>query len=217
LWSAEIPMLTDYRFQHVALNADEDVFAVGYVQNLVDPAGRMDPSDLLAVKLRHQDGAVDWMRQLGTPGHDLAGGIGVDGTGDLLIGGMANGGSSDTPTGDPLAAKLFGATGEVAWVSRIVTPDFEFINGAAMDNHGNLALAGDHQAMSGQEKTDAFVVKLDGPDVAWTETFGSPEADYAASVACDRDGNPVVAGYVGGDVASDGWRAGAFIAKVVRR
>jgi Ca2+-binding RTX toxin-like protein len=98
--------------------------------------------------------------------------------------------------------------GSLLWVGAVQGPQYESAADIAVDENGNVYLAGSFSgdpdfdpdpavihSLTNAGKTDAFVLKFkpDG-DLVWARSFGGPENDYPYDVEDDRFGHTWVAG-----------------------
>jgi hypothetical protein len=142
-----------------------------------------------------------WTREFGSPNPDWAFGVAVDGSGNIIAVGAADGplpgqtsiGYEDTfvrkysPEGLELWTRQFGSTGSCRAF------------GVAVDGSGNIIVVGRTEgALPGQTNLgtyDVFVRKYgrDGAEL-WTRQFGTTWPDLATAVAVDASGDILVAG-----------------------
>lgn len=102
--------------------------------------------DAFVARLNPANGALGWNTFLGGPGLDQGLGIAVDGSGSVYLAG-----SSDAPWGSPVrkysalddafAAKL-DASGGIVWTTFLGGAMYDFASGIAVDEGGNVYVAG---------------------------------------------------------------------------
>jgi uncharacterized protein DUF1996 len=109
-------------------------------------------------------GALDWTRQLGSPGDDAAAAVAVEGN-DVYVAGSANGallGETALGETDAFAARYL-KNGAPVWSTEFGTNDFDQVYGAAV-NGTSLYVAGTtHGVFEGQTNAgdrDVFVTRL---------------------------------------------------------
>jgi hypothetical protein len=167
-----------------------------------------------------------WSTYLGSIGADIANGVAVDGSGNVLVAGQTassagwisggfdttyNGGSSDA-----FVAKL-NASGQPLWSTYLGGNGTDAAYGIAVDSSGNVLVTGQTASsgwVSGGFNTtyggsnDAFVVKLSASGQhLWSTYLGGASNDQGCGIAVDGSGNVLVTG----QTASSGWVSGGFI------
>jgi hypothetical protein len=166
----------------VALDASGDVFAAGSL-SILNTA-----RDVIILKLDGATGAELWRHVITATTNDsnYVTTIAVDGSGDLVVGGVFVNTSS--------IMKLAGATGTVTWTQAITGGNASEI---ALDGGGDLFVAGSASSTTG---TDFAVFRFAGSTGAelWRYTTSGTSAynsyDGAAGVALDSAGDVVAAG-----------------------
>jgi len=141
-----------------------------------------------------------WSKLVGTPLQDCAGGVAVDPSGNMVIGGATLGslGGQSAGTFDVFAGK-YDPSGNELWLAQRGTIDIEYgwdnvntgvAGGVATDPFGNVYVVGRTDgALDGNAnlgKFDFFVVKF-GPSGQWlwTKQDGTANDDNARAVATD--------------------------------
>ncbi|MDB5386553.1 MAG: hypothetical protein JWM11_2199, partial [Planctomycetaceae bacterium] len=155
-------------------------------------------------------GAVMWVTTYGgTLGEENARDVAVDSSGNVYVTGEFGGtvvfsGNSRTSAGnlDIVALKL-NNSGNLVWVQTIGGTSSEFGQGIAVDNSGNLYVAGTFQGtvnFGGTNKSaislDGFLLKLSTSNgsVTWVQQFGGSNDESATHVAIDNSGNVYTTG-----------------------
>lgn len=173
-------------------------------------------TDAFVTKL-NSSGVVQWARGYGSSQDDWSHGVGVDGNGNVFVGGgfrgtMAVGSTSLTSAGDndlwiaklsstgvPQWAKSFGGTGD---------ENGGWSQGLAVDSAGNAYLSGQINSsftVNGVSYNtagalDAVVAKIDASgNWQWLATGGSTAMDHVYGVAVDGVGNVYVTGQYSGN------------------
>ena len=147
------------------------------------------------VRLAGATGAELWRYEVtGTAGSGAAGGVHVDGAGDVLVGlALTNTGSGV----DAGAAKLAGATGVEVWRYELPGPlamDSDFPAGSTVDAAGDVILLSE---IGAQQYDDAVTVtKVDGGTGAelWRTSVpgGACGAfEFASDITVDASGDPI--------------------------
>lgn len=150
-------------------------------------------------------------RQFGTTVTDVAHGLAVDGSGNIVVTGEVGYGLPGQPwAGDYDAfVRKFDSTGKESWTRQFGTTGSDLCKSVAVDSSGNVIVAGSTAGtLPGQTRTgdrDAFVRKYDtsGKEL-WTRQFGTGKVGIllaltgAYRVAVDGSGNIFVAGDTNG-------------------
>lgn len=190
----------------VAAGADGSVFVVGEARAAMPGTIALGEMDVFLVKLGAEDGVPDWYRQFGTDDGDYAGGVSVDGAGNVIVAGS----TYDVMAGDDNAGhfdifvRAYSPAGAVLWTQQFGSDKQDSARAVATDADGGIFVVGATRgAMPGNpvaEKWDTFVGKLetDGT-IAWIRQFDSDGGDDEASgVAVDGAGNVVFSGVTTG-------------------
>ena len=135
-------------------------------------------------------GNVQWTRQFGTSGADVAKGIAVNATSVYVAGDLQN-----SAGGTDAFIRKYDSAGNVQW-----TRQFGLVataSGITSDPMGNVYVVGQSVlALPGQSvagSTDVFVRKYNSAgNELWTRQFGTPGTDAAKGIAADATGVYVV-------------------------
>jgi len=149
-----------------------------------------------------RDGKHLWTRQFGTPGWDPVYGVAVDATGVYLAGGT-EGNLQGTSQGESDGfVRKYDHDGNRLWTRQFGTPEWDAVEGVAVDATGVYAAGPTHGSLQGANRGsyDGFVRKY-GHDEnrLWTRQFGTPEWDAVGGVAVDATG-VYAAGYTEGSL-----------------
>ena len=163
-----------------------------------------DAADAFVAKLDPK-GRLLWNTFLGGEGPDIAGGIAVDGSGNVYAGGF----SFDT-WGAPVHAYSEGfdayvakldSNGRLVWNTFMGGSGTDVGVGLAVDGSGNLYVSGLSQDTWGAPvgaytgDSDAYVAKLDSSGaLLWNTFLGGSLYDQAGGIAVDGSGNALVVG-----------------------
>jgi hypothetical protein len=160
-------------------------------------------------------GMVVWARSYGGGDFDLAHTVAVDGSGNVVVGGVFRGTmtvGSDTlqSTGpgdsDAWLAKLDPA-GTVLWTKDWGDGQLDVLHHVDFDTGGSVLAAGNFSGafdfgggLLTADATDMFVVELDddGGHV-WSRSFGGGASIQPLTMVVDGDGNVFIGGYFDGD------------------
>lgn len=161
---------------------------------------------------------------IGTPGEDTAGGVAIDGVGNVYLALAAEGsvnGQEHLGEKDVVLVK-FGLDGETLWTQQFGTVSTERAYGIALDIEGSVYITGYTRGdmdgnHAGNETDDAFVARFssDG-ELDWVVQFGDPvQADRSYGLAIGANGAVYVTGYTKGEL--EGPNAGdkdVFVARL---
>ncbi|MGZ6059329.1 MAG: SBBP repeat-containing protein, partial [Myxococcaceae bacterium] len=215
-WTRQIGSPSYDEARAVRVDAQGNVFAVGYTKGGLDGNTLTGITDLFAVKYA-PSGARLWTRQLGLAGTFTSGlAAAVDGAGNLYVAGECGGaldGNTSNGSSDIVLVK-YDPAGTKLWTHQYGTAADDHVGGVAIDATGNVYLSAWTQGSFGGMPTagaeDIVVLKLDSTgNVQWIRDTGSPGTDEPTSVAVDGNGNVLVAGYTTGVLAGPG-NAGMF-------
>lgn len=176
-------------------------------------------TDVFVVKI-NADGSMGWSRRLGGTGFETAGGVALDGAGNIYVTGSTQSanwvsGGGDTGFGghgDGFVAKIR-PDGSLAWSTYLSAGDKTDASAIAVSTSGDLYVTGSVSAAEWIGNQDRYV--YDAPDaflarvsrtgrMIWTKTFGGHWDDSGCAVTADASGSI----YVGGSTDSDGWVSG---------
>ncbi len=160
-----------------------------------------------------------WTREFGTAGGESAGGVAVDGAGNVYVGGNTNGtlpGQTSAGGFDTFLRK-YDAAGNELWTREFGTPDEDVGGLLALDAAGNAYVEGRVGAIA-SGTTNVFVRKYDpAGNVVWISQFGSQVTD-AGGVAVDGSGNVYAAGTTNGTLPGQTSAGGndPFVLKILQ-
>ena len=206
----------------VALDSEGDLYVVGWAEGNLPGQTRIGRGDGFVVKY-DRDGNQLWSRQFGTDGADEALGVGVDGAGNVYVGGYVTGalaGQTDSGSRDAFL-RSYDGNGAERWTRQFGTEADDLVLDVAVDSAGNSYLvgntAGSLAGQTGLGDTDAFVRSYDRDGVErWTRQFGSELADQALGAEIDRADNLYVVGISEGalpGLTKSGGRFDSFVRK----
>ena len=182
-----------------------------YVAGITDgtlpgsPVTNQGSYDLFLVKY-NSAGENVWTRQMGSPNTEVVSGVAVDSGGNIYVAGRTSGTLPGSPTtyqgGTDLFLVKYNSAGDNVWTRQMGSPDSDIVSGVAVDNAGNIYVAGytggtlPGSPTTNQGGIDLFLVKYDSSgENVWTRQMGSPFNDTVSGVAVDTGGNIYVAGY----------------------
>ena len=210
----------------IAANASGQVAILGAFQGTIDlgtgplrSAGDWD----IFVALLDENGVTQWSRRYGDALMDYAGGVAIDGSGNVYWTGRFSGDvdfgggvESAGVSGHIIAASL-DAQGGYRWAHHIVCGSGEGLAAAALPN-GDVAFAGwwSGTIALGETPTvglggrEGFLVRYDTNGVAqWSKTMSSSSSEETVGVCLDPSGNVAISGMMGNGVTFPGATAPA--------
>ena len=150
---------------------------------------------------------IQGVTAVGTDSDETGRGIATDTAGNVYVTGITDGTLPGSPVTNQGAYDFFlvkyNATGDNVWTRQMGSPNTEVVSGVAVDNAGNIYVAGyTGGTLPGSPTThrgggfDLFLVKYNSAgENVWTRQMGSTKSDTASGVAVDSGGNIYVAGY----------------------
>jgi hypothetical protein len=173
-------------------------------------------------------GAHLWSKRWGGAGDETAGGVAVDGSGNVFVVGYFYGttdlgGGPLTSAGgaDLFIAKYAAADGSYVWGKRIGSASDDVAYAVAVDGSGAVLLGASFTGtvdfgggpVPSQSNWDVAVVKYTNAGAwVWNKTFVSSGNDLAYGIAADASGNVVMTGTFSGGIDFGGgalWTAGS--------
>ena len=200
--------------QSVAVDTSGNVYLSGHFDgaNLTTPAlTKVGNQDAFAFKLDSAGNSV-WAKNFGGSGAGATGGIAVDTSGNIYLGGHFYGANLTTPAlvkignQDAFAFKLDSA-GNSVWAKNFGGSGASATGRVAVDASGNVYLGGyftganlTNPALTKIGGNDAFAFKLDSAGSSiWSRNFGGVTNAYGQCIAVDAAGNVYLGGYVASD------------------
>lgn len=201
LWMRHFGVRPFSQANGVAVDRAGNVFLAGQIAGALPGQAGLGSSDAF-LRAYDKNGRELWTRQFGTEGIDTASAVAVDGDGKVYVVGESNLTRSFQQFITPFIRK-FDGDGSLVWAQDIPTRGFARSTAAAVDNAGNLYLAGwISGTFIGQEqagKTDAFIGKFnENGEELWTRQFGTNLEDRALGVGVESAGDPYVVGWTRG-------------------
>ncbi len=226
LWSEHFGGTTSSdsaRATAVAVDGSGNIVIAGLFYGSVDFGGGIlssvagGNSDIFVAKYTAA-GTHLWSRRFGGTSNDVANGVAVDGSGNIVVTGYFSGtvdfGGGPLVSGsnsDVFVAK-YSASGSYLWSGHFggtTMSDSAMATAVAVDGSGNIVVAGYFYGsanfggglLSSAGSSDIFVVKYTAAGThLWSRRFGGTSNDVANGVAVDGSGNIVVTGYFNGMV-----------------
>ena len=174
---------------------------------------------------------IEWIRQIGSSELDYSEGVAIDNNGNIYITGdfiddniyTAGGFTEDSLSSvnqsrvDAWITK-YNTDGDLIWTKQIDSSEWDYSNGVATDDNGNVYITGSTLGSLGgvnQGGNDAWVAKYntDG-DLIWTKQIGSSESDYSRGITTDNNSNIYITGSTSGSLGGvNQGRSDAWVAK----
>jgi hypothetical protein len=199
---------------NIAIDGSGHVILAGYLVGTLDfgcgTLSAVGVDDIFLVSF-DAGGTCVWSKSFGVSGQSQnIDSLVLDGSGNVLIAGVAYGGLSFG--GSPLTGYFiskFASTGAYTWSNAFSASSTESSPTLAVDPFGNMILAGSFAStvnfgggvLTSAGSTDAFVAKFDSSGVyQWAKQYGDNAEQDASGVAVDGCGNIFVTGNFSGSV-----------------
>lgn len=213
-WSQNFGVASNNTNYDVATDADKNVYLTGGFTGASLTMGgttltRLGSNDAYVAKLNSSGGVV-WAKNFGGTGVTIDGrSVGVDGSGNVYVGGNFSGGNTTSPamallgTSDYFVIKL-DSSGNVLWSKNFGPGSTWNLNRSMyVDSSGNVFIVGSmtsnwtSPALTKIGSSDGFIVKLDtGGNVVWARNFGGAGGNARSwEVTADASGNVYTSGY----------------------
>jgi hypothetical protein len=159
---------------------------------------------------------VNWIRQFGTAGNDIANRVSADGLGNVYVAGSVDGpldGPYSGGGGDVFLAR-YDAQGDCLWTRQSGTSAYDGAWALSADGLGNVFFGGwGYGSFAGTNpnsySTDAFVGNYDaGGTRQWCYPISTTSGDLTFGISADGQGNAFISGHTGGSLA--GTNAGSW-------
>jgi hypothetical protein len=162
---------------------------------------------------------LQWIRQLGTDGHDGSRGVSADSLGNVYVSGNTEGSLIGLNATGGLRAFVskYDASGSLQWNRQLESASGDYCYGVSANSLGDVYISGFTLGSLGGPNAgyyDAFVSKFDtSGNLQWTRQLGTAGDDRSHGVSADSLGNVYISGYLEGSL--DGSSAGfyAFLSK----
>jgi len=205
-WTRQIGTTGDDCALGVTVDGSGNVYAAGYTNGVLDGTSNAGGHDILVVKY-NSAGVLQWTRQMGTTGDEVADGLSVDSSGNVYAAGWTKGvlyGTSNAGGQDIFVVK-YNSAGVKQWTRQMGTSSDDVAYGVSVDGSGNVYLGGDtYGGLDGKTNAapgtpDTFLVKYNSSGVKqWTVQTGTIYYEHARWVTVDSTGSVYLAGITGG-------------------
>jgi hypothetical protein len=205
-WISEFGTSAKDRATSVAVDGSGIVYVVGHTNGALPGQTSAGQTDAF---LRKYDGAgnLQWTRQFGTSGGDIARSTSVDGSGNVYVVGDTNGTfPGQTGAGTDTFVRKYDSAGNVLWTRQFGIPtETTWPGGVTVDESGHVYVVGETTGTLPDQTrvgaNDAYVRKYDSAgNELWTRQFGTVSGEMANSVSVDGGGNVFVAGTTAGEL-----------------
>ncbi len=182
---------------------DNHVFVAGITRGALGGQTYAGLVDVFVMKVDFS-GDVAWTRLIGTPGNDYSGGVVVDETGNVYLGGSTGQALPDQVSAgnqDPFLVR-YDNNGNRIWIRQWGTAT-EDNAGALAFASGKLFLAGTTRASMDEQpwvaSTDIFLTAFTvNGEKLWTRMWGTGSYESGSALAADSSGGVFVGGHTGG-------------------
>lgn len=201
----------------IALDEEGGVYLAGTKGERI-PNVELEEQDNRGIWLAKYDASLAnplWVTALDSEKGDYAGRIVLDGAGGLYLAGQTWGNLSGTTVenkgkADSLIAKYHADTGALLWTSQAGSKEHDLAAHIAVDNSGNLYVAGYTEGQMPGAATpnkgdfDTWFAKYDTDlgEQIWLMQVGSPQQDLSKGIAVDQLGHLYITGTTKGSLTS---------------
>ena len=142
-------------------------------------------------------GGSYWISLLGGTGSDIANGVTIDSSDNIIVVGYTDDGGGGQ---DALIAQ-YNSSGILQWDRTLAGTSSDIANGVAVDSSDNI-IVGASTSSDGAGSADALIAKYNSSGVLqWDRTLGGTSSDYANGVTIDSSDNIIIAGRCSSDGA----------------
>ena len=203
-WSAQVGSAAADQSWTVAVDGFDNAYVGGITDG--DLAGtNAGESDLFLSKI-DPTGAHVWSTQIGTAGDEASFELTVDDAGNAFLTGNTYGDLGGTNAGlRDVVLTRFDIDGNEVWTKQVGTASEDYGRAVAIDDAGNILLAGHSDGGLGGPNAgdlDIFLMKLDAAgNELWTTSLGAAAEDRALGIDLDpTTGNVYLTGYTTSDL-----------------
>ena len=203
----------------LAADDHENIYVFGYTHGSLGREN-VGKNDMFFAKY-DRAGTELWMRQVGTPEHDVCTGLAVDDSGNLYIAGYTYGDfACPNRGGADMLIAAYSQTGEPLWKDQFGTHTDERAMDLRLGDHNDIYLCGNTAGpLSGQRRGEDDIVVARYSRAGrplWLRQCGTGVDDRAVCMAIGEHGQVYVAGRTMGDLQSKRSQRGYGDAFLVR-
>jgi hypothetical protein len=189
----------------VAVDGSGSVYVVGDTGGDLGGPNAGTRDDMFLRKY-NSSGTEQWTKQFGTNKDEDADDVAVDSSGKIYVTGDTDGAFKGKNAGeDDVFLRKFNAAGKTLWTKQFGTPKDDDVERVAIDDSGNIYLAGDTEGdLAGRNKgdDDGFLRKFSPSGATlWTRQFGTAQDEDTEGVAVDGAGRAYVVGNTQGSMS----------------
>ncbi|MBC7383100.1 MAG: T9SS type A sorting domain-containing protein [Bacteroidia bacterium] len=158
--------------------------------------------------------ALNWPRTGGGIDRDAAGGVAVDGSGNVYVAGTFKGNSNwglteVTGSGNDIFLAKYNSVGDILWIINAGSTEDDAAAAVVLDGSGNPYITGSFRTSATFGSTtivsagsdDAFVAKYNTTgSLQWVQRIGGTGQDVGNAITIDASGNIIVGGYITGTI-----------------
>lgn len=210
-WTRQLGTTQPDSASSVSAASNGDVLIAGSTRGSIEGTRSGIDSDALVASYSAA-GERLWARQLGSsPGHDdVASGVSVDGSGNVLIAGHTFGDLDGASRGsaDAFVAK-YSEAGELLWTHQLGAAGYDAAEAVSVDESGSVYIAGqvDGTRVGGPGVIipgQPFVAKLSpAGELLWKQQLEDASVGAVSSVTTDFQGNVFAAGHTASAVQGE--------------
>ena len=219
-WTFQTGSLSNEYVYDLKLDASNDIVLAGATWGQLGSSSNAGDSDIYVMKLNNA-GSSQWVFQTGTTGSDQGKHLGIDSSGNILVGGWTNGDLGNTNQGSTdIFVMQLNSAGAQQWTFQTGTEGVDYIKGLAIGTF-NIILGGTTTSAwhgsCNRGGEDLFIMELDSDGSSVQKIFqtGSSSADTLEGLVLNADEAVILAGYSYGDLGGSNAGSGdAFVMKV---
>lgn len=217
-WTRQIGTASHDEAYSVATDHLGNVFIAGFTGGDLESGQHSGKFDAFLAKY-DTSGRQVWLRQIGTAKEDRAYGVATDPMGNIVIGGLTEGGM-----GRPLSSGMsdifvmkYDTNGNQLWLKQIGTMGGDGACDIAADELGNVFICGYiATSISPAGPENILLIKYDkNSNYQWFRQLGTAKEDKAYGIATDQRGGIFICGITKSDLVTGQYKgdADAFLAK----
>jgi hypothetical protein len=186
----------------LAADNQENIYVFGYTDSKLGQE-KKGGNDVFVAQY-NQAGTQQWVRQMGTPEHDVCTGLEIDTAGNLYIAGYTYGTFAQTHKGQAdIFVAAYSPTGTLLWQDQMGTEADDRALDLHLGNHNDLYVCGNtNGALAGENKGEGDIVvaryERTGKSL-WLQQYGTEKQDVAICIEVSEQGHVYVGGRTHGD------------------